>query len=153
MQLLLVVLGCFLFSQTEGQIVPFSLNSISTFLNGVKTIFGTGSDFANKFNMNYQDVYNNQLLLQTLNTFTNLKQREEADQQEQTEHKLLKTDMEHEAEYFNQLIIVAWVIAISLIIIVIINIKGEITVLLNKNVNKVIKRYEESKKLNEDSYV
>lgn len=80
----------------------------STFMSGVKSLFGSGNSFSDQYGFNYKNVYNTQLMMQTLNAFNNQRQKEE--EIKQTE--LLHEDLDTERYYFH--ILIGCVILISL---------------------------------------
>jgi len=70
------------------------------FMSRIKTLFGSGSEFAQRYGMHYGDVYNNQLMLSAYNAYKNHSQKEV----EKGQTEIMKPDLAVEKFYFHFLI-------------------------------------------------
>jgi len=66
--------------------------TVGNFINGIKSLFGSGSEFSTKFGYQYGNVYSDQLKYQALNTFINEEQLGAELQQEETLEQELHQD-------------------------------------------------------------
>jgi len=73
---------------------------LGTFVTGVKSLFGSGNEFARRYGFDCNDIYNSQLLMASVNALNNEKQKEAELQQKQ----LMQEDLEKEHGYFQAII-------------------------------------------------
>ena len=121
-----------------GSSLPsFSLAGLGQFIASIKSLFGSGADFAQKFGYKYGDIYNDQLMRQAVKTFTNDKQKEEAVKQEQ----LLQKDVAAEGVYFTVICTFAGLSFTLLSVLVCIKLREQSWSLNSRAKQKIIEQY------------
>jgi len=68
-------------AQIVSMLPKLDLKSVRAFIANVKSLFGSGSEFATKYGYHYNNVYSDQLKYQVLNTFANVEQLAVEDKQ------------------------------------------------------------------------
>lgn len=120
-----------------------SLSEVGQFIASIKSLFGSGSDFAQKFGYNYKDIYNDQLMFQAVNTFTNEKQKEEEVKQVQA----MQRDIENETIYFTIISTVMILNSVILSIIVCIKIREQRWSVSERAKERIIDEYNRDREL------
>jgi len=139
--IVMVVLGCLISSESKsiGSILtsPGALQGLSEFISSVKSLFGTGGDFAKKYGYSYNDIYNSQLMFQAVNSYTNGKQVEQDLKQEET----LEKDIDQEKWYFSMIAAFTGISTASLVVLLLLQLKEALGNASSRTKNKIIKDY------------
>ena len=136
-----MILGCFAATESKsiGSVLtsPGTLQGLSQFISTVKSLFGTGGDFAKRYGYSYNDIYNSQLMYQAVNSYSNDRQVEQEAKQEET----MEKDLNQEMWYFNILAVFTGISMIVLIITMLLKFSEILWTKSSRTKNKIIEQY------------
>ena len=115
----------------------FSLEGVGQFLTSIKSMFGSGGDFAQKYGYNYRDIYNDQLMLQAVKTYSNDRQKEEEVKQV---HEMQK-DIANETVYFTIICTFLILNSVLLSILTCVKIREQMWSISSKTKTRIIDDY------------
>lgn len=135
-------IGCLQTDAAPLAIAPviqaISPTAFGAFMSGIKSLVGSGNSFSDQYGFNYKDVYNSQLMMQSLNAFNNQKQKEE--EIKQTE--LLHEDLDSERYYFHFLIGCVILLCITNVVSTVISLRKVCKERMAKSKCKAVEEFE-----------